>query len=96
MLRAYHPFPVFSKTAEISYFIRPEWTGKGLGDTLLACLIQKAKLKGIHSILASIASLNEPSLQFHKKHGFIECGRFREVGEKKGQIFDVVYMQKRL
>ncbi|MBI4765270.1 MAG: N-acetyltransferase [Deltaproteobacteria bacterium] len=96
MLRAYHPFPVFSKTAEISYFIKPEWTGKGLGDLLLTSLIQKAKRKGIHSLLASVASLNEPSLKFHKKHGFIECGRFRKIGEKKGQAFDVVYMQKML
>lgn len=96
LLRPYHPFPVFSKTAEISYFIKPEWTRKGVGDLLFTQLIQKAELKGIKSILASIASVNEPSLQFHKKHGFIECGRFRKVGEKKGQVFDVVYMQKML
>ncbi len=94
MLRAYHAFPVFSKTAEISYFIKPEWTRKGVGDLLLTSLIEKAEPKGINSILASIASLNEPSIHFHKKYGFIECGRFRKVGEKKGQVFDVVYMQK--
>ena len=96
MLRAYHPFSVFSKTAEISYFIKPEWTGKGLGDLMLAHLIQKAGGKDITSLLASISSLNTPSIRFHKKNGFMECGRFEKIGEKKGQVFDVVYMQKML
>lgn len=94
MLRAYHPFPVFSKTAEISYFIQPEWTGKGVGELMLSHLIRKAEEKGITSILASVSSLNEPSIRFHKKNGFIECGCFKNIGEKKGRVFDVVYMQK--
>jgi L-amino acid N-acyltransferase YncA len=38
--------------------------------------------------------LNAASLSFHKKHGFTECGRFRGIGKKKGQSFDVVYMQR--
>ena len=96
MLRAYHPFPVFSKTAEISYFIKPEWTGKGVGDLMLTHLIRKAEGKGITSLLASISSLNTPSISFHKKNGFMECGRFKKIGEKKGLVFDVVYMQKML
>lgn len=96
MLRAYHPFPVFSKTAEISYFIKPEWTGKGVGNLMLSHLIRKAEERGITSLLAGIASLNDPSIKFHKKNGFIECGRFKKIGEKKGHVFDVVYMQKTL
>lgn len=96
MLRAFLPFSVFSKTAEISYFIRPEATRKGVGDKLLTTLIQKADTRGIKTILASISSLNEPSIKFHLKNGFIECGRLKNIGEKKGQLFDVVYMQKML
>jgi len=96
MLRAFLPFSVFAKTAEISYFIRPESTRKGVGDRLLTSLIQKAEAKGIKNILASISSLNEPSIKFHLKNGFIECGRLKNIGEKKGQLFDVVYMQKML
>jgi L-amino acid N-acyltransferase YncA len=94
MLRAYHPFPVFSKTAEISYFIKPGWTGKGVGHLMLIHLIQKAEENNITSLLASISSLNTPSISFHKKNGFMECGVFKKVGEKNGLVFDVVYMQK--
>ena len=96
MLRAYHPFPVFSQTAEITYFIKPEFTGKGVGRLMLDHLEREGKQRGITSILASISSLNKGSIDFHEKNGFVECGRFNSIGKKRGKIFDVVYMQKML
>jgi L-amino acid N-acyltransferase YncA len=96
MLRAYNPSPTFSQTSEITYFIKPEYTGKGIGKKILDFLIGKAREKGITSILASISSLNGGSIEFHKKNGFLECGRLKGIGRKKGIIFDVVYMQKTL
>lgn len=96
MLHAYHPLPVFSRTAEITYFIKPDWINKGIGQMILGHFTQKAEEKGITSLLASISSLNKLSLHFHKKNGFTECGRLEKIGEKKGQVFDVVYMQKNL
>lgn len=96
LLRAHNPIPSFSQTAEITYFLRPEHTRKGIGSLMLEYLVEEAKKKGISSILANISSLNEGSLRFHKKHGFVECGRFRQVGKKKGTFFDVIWMQKML
>ncbi len=57
-------------------------------------LLNEAREKGITSIMASISSLNSKSLNFHKKQGFRECGRFLRIGRKWGQEFDVVWMQK--
>ena len=96
MLRAYHSSPTLAGAAEITYFIKPDFTGKGIGTMMLDYLCHKAHEKNITSILASISSLNEASISFHKKNGFIECGRFKKVGRKKGKIFDVIYMQKML
>jgi phosphinothricin acetyltransferase len=96
MLRAYSSFPTFSKTAEITYFIKQGYTGKGIGKRILDSLLAKAREKGITSIIANISSLNESSINFHKKNGFVECGRLREIGDKRGKTFDVVYMQKML
>lgn len=96
MLRPHSPMPTFSGTAEISYFIRPEYTGKGLGSIMLEYLLSGAREKGLHCILASISSLNEGSIHFHSHHGFSECGRFREAGKKNGKFFDTVWMQKLL
>jgi L-amino acid N-acyltransferase YncA len=96
MLRAYNPLPTFSQTAEITYFVKPESTGKGTGKIMLDYLVQEGKKKGLTSILASISSLNERSINFHRKNGFVECGRFNNMGKKKHNIFDVVYMQRTL
>ena len=95
-IRAYNPMPVFKRTAEISYFIKNEYTGNGLGQLLLEHLLTEAKNINIDCILASISSFNEHSIKFHLKNGFIECGRFLKVGRKKDTDFDVVWLQKAL
>ena len=86
--------PAFRYAAEITCFIRPDLTGKGLGSEMLARLEEIGKEQGITTILASISSLNEGSIRFHARHCFYKCGRFAGVGVKKGVIFDTIRMQK--
>ena len=93
-LRAYSPISTFRKTAEVSYFLSPVHTGKGLGSALLQHLADGATQSGIECLLASISSLNEASLRFHEKHGFERCGQLKRVGCKNGMEFDVIYMQR--
>jgi len=58
-------------------------------------LLARAREKGITSILVCISSQNEPSQTLHKKNGFLECGRFLNMGRKFGlEDFDVVWMQR--
>jgi phosphinothricin acetyltransferase len=95
-LRAYNPFPVFRETAEITYFIKHSEVGKGIGRQALQKLEDEAKKIGIKTILADISSENIQSIQFHRKNGFQECGRFHNVGKKKGKQFDVIWMEKTL
>ncbi len=94
LLHAYHGAGSFRRTAELTYFLRPDATGQGIGTTLLQRLIERGRAMGLRTLLASISSRNEQSLAFHRKHGFDEVGRFRGIGEKFGQDFDVVYMQR--
>ncbi len=92
-LRPYHPAKTFTRTAEITYFIMPHHTRMGIGSLMLEELVRKARTLGIDNVLASIASLNEPSIRFHEKQGFRQCGRLPNVGRKFGKDFDVVWMQ---
>lgn len=94
MLRPHNPMPAFKHTAEITYFISPGMTGRGIGSKLLEYLENKASSCSISCILASISSLNDGSIRFHSNHGFTECGRFRKVACKKDVYFDTVWMQK--
>lgn len=94
MLRPHSPMTAFSRTAEISCFIAAEQTEKGIGSALLDSLLDEGREMGICTILAGISSLNPKSLAFHKRRGFVECGRFLKIGRKWGRDFDVVWMQK--
>ena len=93
-LRHYSPLPTFSGAAEITNFISPEHAGIGIGQKILDNLLDQVGRLGIITILASISSPNQASLAFHKKNGFVECGRFVGIGRKMGQTFDVVWMQR--
>lgn len=95
-LHAYYQAPSFKETGEITYFIDPEHTGKGLGTKMLENLVQQAKHMGMKSILAMVSSKNENSISFHKKHGFKEVGRLPRIGCKFGENFDVVYLLLKL
>jgi L-amino acid N-acyltransferase YncA len=83
MLCSHNPMLAFSHTAEITYFIRPELTGRGVGGQMLEYLVTEGKKRGISNVLASISLLNEGSIRSHQKHSFTECGRFRRVARKK-------------
>lgn len=90
------PFPAFMGTGMLTYFILPEFTGKGLGSRLLKRLTAEAKKMGMTSLVANMASKNTASILFHSHHGFAETGRLHNAGTKFGERFDVVWMQKEL
>ncbi|MBN2174231.1 MAG: N-acetyltransferase [Bacteroidales bacterium] len=94
LLRPYYKLSTFKHTVEITYFILPDYTMKGLGSKLLNLLEEDARKLGIESILANISSQNPQSINFHMKYGFVQCGRFEKVGKKFGKSFDVIWMQK--
>lgn len=94
LMRPYHPCASFSRTGELTYFILPEHTRKGLGTRLINILLEDAKDAGKDNVVVNISSKNDASLRFHEKLGFVECGRFKRVGRKFGEDFDVIYMQK--
>ncbi len=96
LLRPYNPFPVFRETAEVSYFIKQEFTGKGIGSVALKKLEESAQNIGIKRLLADISSENQHSINFHQKNGFVRCGVFKNAGRKFGKYFDVVWMEKEL
>lgn len=95
-LHAWHPSECFTRIAEVTYFLHPDATRKGIGSRLLKRMIEEAAVMKVDRILASISSRNPESLAFHRKYGFEECGRFSGIGTKHGQDFDVVWMMKRL
>ncbi|MDD1694662.1 MAG: N-acetyltransferase family protein [Methanoregula sp.] len=94
LLKPFLPFPTFKKTGMLTYFIAPEFTGRGLGTRILGRLVEDAKKHGQKTLVANISSKNEASIRFHAKQGFTVSGNLTGVGEKFGEPFDVVWMQR--
>lgn len=95
-LKPYRDMDTFDHTVELTYFLEPGSTGKGIGGLVLTRLIEEARARNKTQLLASISGENTVSLKFHAKHGFVESGRLRNIGHKFGRDFDVVLMQRRL
>jgi L-amino acid N-acyltransferase YncA len=94
VVRPLYPFPNLMAAGEVSYFICPGFTGRGMGTRLIGVLEGKARELGMRSLVARVSSRNRKSIRFHRKNGFSICGRIRAVGTKFGKPFDVVILQK--
>lgn len=96
LLRPYSPIPAFDRAAELTCFLAKGYTGQGIGTAILQALESGAVELGIESIVATVSSLNEGSIRFHRARGFVEQGRLVGIGSRNGRKFDVVYLQKML
>lgn len=94
VLRYYLPYDNFKHTGIFTYFLMPEYTQQGYGTILYNKLTEVAKKNGISKVFVHLSSLNIQSYNFHKKHGFEECGRFKDIAKKFNQVFDIIWMQK--
>ena len=92
-LSKFHPRAAYSQTVENSVYVRHDAHGQGVGRALLADSIARARAIGHHTIIAGISADQTPSVELHRKLGFIEVARLREVGYKFDRWLDVVYMQ---
>ncbi|WP_373400220.1 N-acetyltransferase family protein [Algoriphagus halophilus] len=90
----FRPKPGYQFTVEHSVYIHSQFRGKGIGYSLMKELITHAKGKGFHLMVGGIDASNLNSLYFHKKLGFQEVGRFKEVGWKFNQWLDLIFVQR--
>ncbi|MBN8280715.1 MAG: N-acetyltransferase [Gammaproteobacteria bacterium] len=93
-LSRYHDRHGYRFTCENSVYVAARHRGRGLGARLLAPLIDAARDRGLHSIIAVIDASNDASLRLHLRFGFEKVGHFREVGHKFGRWLDVAYLQR--
>lgn len=79
--------------AEHSIYLSMESRGKGYGSILMTQLIQEARQRNIHTLIAGINSTNEKSIRFHENFGFQRKALLPEVGYKFGTWQNLVLMQ---
>jgi L-amino acid N-acyltransferase YncA len=80
-------------SVESAIYLKPELTGRGIGDELYAALIAELRERRLHSVIGGIALPNPASIALHEKLGFRKIGVFPEVGWKLDTWVDVGYWE---
>jgi len=86
-------FPGYRHTVEHTVHVDELHHGCGVGRTLLTALIEEARRRKVHVMVAGIDADNDGSIAFHRALGFIESARMPEVGRKFDRWLDLVLMQ---
>ncbi|HXT38459.1 MAG TPA: GNAT family N-acetyltransferase [Candidatus Angelobacter sp.] len=92
-LNRYHDRKGYQFTTENSVYVAAGHRGKGIGRLLMKPLVEAARARGLHAILAGIDAENEASVRLHASFGFVKAAHFTQVGFKFGRWLDVVYME---
>jgi L-amino acid N-acyltransferase YncA len=86
----------YAKTMEHTVVLAEEARGRGLGRALMAAVLEAARARGAHVMVAAITGDNPEGEAFHAAIGFERVGFLPEVGRKAGAWRDLVLMQLRL
>jgi phosphinothricin acetyltransferase len=86
-------WPGYRFTVEHSIHVAESHWGRGIGRMLLAELEAHARGEGRRVMVAATDSGNVPSIEFHKRLGYVEVARMPGVGEKWGRRLDLVLLQ---
>jgi phosphinothricin acetyltransferase len=92
----YRP-PAYRYTLENTVYVDPAAQRQGIGEALLAALVERSTALGYRRMVAVIGdSANRPSIRLHEKLGFKVAGRIPSVGFKFGRWVDSVILERPL
>jgi len=83
-------------SAEVTVYLAPTDTGRGLGSQLYAELFPMLEACGLHALMGGITLPNEASVALHEKFGMRKVAHFDEVGFKFDRWLAVGYWQRTL
>jgi L-amino acid N-acyltransferase len=81
-LSPYRPSSGYRFTGEVSVYVAPFAQRRGLGSLMLSSIVEEARTRELHALVASIDWENAPSIALFERFGFAEVARLEEVGRK--------------
>jgi phosphinothricin acetyltransferase len=96
ILNRYSKREAYNTTAEVSVYLRHDFTSRGLGKVAADFIENYAKENGFHALLGIICTENEKSINLVEKRNYQKCGYLKETGKKFGKYLDVAIYQKLL
>ena len=89
----FRPWDGYKFSIEHSIYLYKDFRNFGIGGRIMNELIQQAKKQGFHTMIAGVDAKNFASINFHRKFGFKEVGKFDQIGYKFGKWLDLIFMQ---
>ena len=80
---------------EVTIYLHPRASGKGIGTQLLQELINASEQHGFWTLKASIFPENVASLRVHEKCGFRMVGRHEKIAQLDGVWRDTIVVERR-
>ncbi len=96
ILGCYKEREAYSITAEVTIYLHPDYTAKGIGSQALRSTEELARQNQFHSLISVICGENTASIKLFEKNGYAKCAHYKEIGSKFGRLLDVVEYQKLL
>lgn len=98
---AFSPRAAYSRSVEMSVYVRWDMRGKGIGKKLYLKMEELLARQNILNVNACIAYpetedcyLDRSSAKFHEHMGYCEAGKFHRCGYKFGRWYDMIWMEK--
>ena len=90
----FRPKRAYETSVEMSIYLDPAATGRGIGSSLYAALFPRLQGEDIRRALAGVTLPNPASISLHERFGFRQVARFSENGRKFGRYWDVVWLER--
>ena len=88
--------PAYSRTAEVSVYVREGLRRSGVGSYLLSCAVTQAPALNIDNLIGFVFAHNHPSLGLFERFGFARWGELPRVTILDGIERDVVILGLRV
>ncbi|QHW34252.1 N-acetyltransferase [Paenibacillus rhizovicinus] len=86
----------FNVTAEVTIYLEPDYTGKGIGKEAMRFLEETAVSLRFHSLIAAICTENDSSVALFSKLGYKQVAHYEEIAYKFDRWLDLACYQKKL
>jgi phosphinothricin acetyltransferase len=92
-LGPYKDRQAYLPTAEVSVYLKPECTGRGIGKSLLDKLHVYARTQKFHALMALICDESAASIKLFSRAEYEKVAQLKEVGLKFGRRLDVLFFE---
>ncbi len=81
--------------AEISIYVAVDHLGRGIGNALMAAMVEASEREGIWTLYSSVFPENRATVKLHLRHGFREVGIRERIAQRDGRWRDTLILERR-